>query len=196
MKVYKYVFFCEDFAHRAFIKSFLEKVPTYFGINIKFELEIPLGLENIASDHSYAEIEKSFKDYYYKTQGFNSIDLFVYGQDTDSDSILEFNRLEKLYTLESIEKPLHLLFLPVKSVEHWFLYLKSNDNLLIKNSFDNLNNSTAKVLFYGNGRPTLKIRQKHIPQICSQLDIAFLVEKSESFNVFVQKTKLILEKLQ
>ncbi len=195
MKQYKFIYFCEDLAHRTFIEAFLKKIPTYLGLEIEFQLCVPEGLEALALDHSCSEIMVAYKDYYFKVQTSEIIDLFVYGRDVDSSLEKEYINLNEKLTLNTTSKPLHILFLPVSSIEHWFLHLKRKGNNIEDNSVDLLNNKQAKFEFYGNSRPVFKVRQRHINLICNDIDIDFLASKSSSFNIFLEKTIKLIQNL-
>ncbi len=187
---YNYSIICEDITQFTFIKKFLEKYSAKTNDNFIFNNEY---YQRFKAKNSN-EVLKKYINASNTAFQYYKIDFLLIGLDYDDRNQSKFEEeLEKLYNkLDTKTRNKTIIFFPIQAIEHWLLYVKfhnENPKSTKNNSFEKIERKDAKYKIYGIKRPHKKISEQKTNEILEQLDINWLVSKSESFKYFYNNFK-------
>ncbi len=180
---YNYSIICEDITQFTFIKKFLEKYSDSdnFILNEKcYHLYKCKNSREVLNSY-FISSNLAFSNY--------SLDLLFVGVDYDDRNKSKFKEeLDKLYNkLSEKTRNKTIILFPVQAIEHWLLYIKHHkDNpKSTKNiTFEKIKRIQAKIDVYGRKKPNKKLSIQKTEEILQNLNIKWLVSKSESFKYF------------
>jgi hypothetical protein len=200
MKQIKYLYFCEDLAHRIFLDHFLKQLPTY----LKREKEIKLAKPEsyysagfMFKNYNHSQIKNTYLDVALKAIEDYRLDIFIVGLDLESISQSQFELLlaEMNESLPQGDNKV-VIYLSVQCIEHWLWYLKARKNNLDSTKSLQLENelrSKAKEQVYGKSKVSNEKATPILNELLVNIDFDYLNQQSYSFRDFLGKIKEFLK---
>jgi len=197
MKQLKYSLICEDVAHKTFVETVLPLFIRHTNESFDFIFDADFyyrfkarNSKDVLKRYADAAIV-AFRDY--------DMDLLLIGVDYDDRDRSAFNKeLDGLYgAVNEVVRDKSVIFFPVQAIEHWLLFIKfrienpgSTKN--ISTDIEKIIRKKAKVDFFGESRMPRDKQKKMIVEIVGQIDIKWLISRSESFKRFYNDFKCFL----
>ena len=186
MKQLNYSLICEDIAHVAFIEAllpFLLEQDDVIFFNQKFFKDFKArNSKDVINRYSNASIV-AFRDY--------NLDLLLIGIDYDDRNRNYFEKEIKYLYSKIVDKIRYksVIFFPVQAIEHWLLIIqfKIQNPISTKNiagKIEGLPRKKAKIDLFGSVYLSKKDQKQKISEIVNQIDIDWLISRSESFRKF------------
>lgn len=196
MKTINYFILCEDFPQHYFAKKTLSFIFKDYSLNEVLPENI--GLKGFKKSFTKNEIQKkSILLIKNVLRNFSNINLILIGLDSDNDKQEKIDTYykdipAKISLLTEILNPntVSIVFVPIKAIEHWILYLKlkKESNYNKADSLENRKTGDIKKEFdtdYRRGRESDNIYKELIDMYYSVGNVKWLQQKSRSFNRFI-----------
>ncbi|MCA0233863.1 MAG: hypothetical protein LCH91_25630 [Bacteroidetes bacterium] len=185
MRTLKYGFFGEDIAQQLFLENYLLQLPLILNEQVAFVRDVDFKLKG----HNKSNVIKLLSDAVQIGLSQYHQDVFFVGVDSDDERMTEHKKqyLQITEQVSLAHRDKTFIFIPVQCIEHWLLYLKfkkEHPNSNKNEKYEQIARADAKKKMYGNARPVMD-KQIGIVANCTQnMDIEWLIERSESFRHF------------
>ncbi len=195
MAEYKYAIICEDIAQSTFVSHILPVLAreVHPAVNVIEETEFPI----MASNDD--QVVRKCHDACRLAFVSHNVQMFVVCRDIDSVELRAYEQkkqeLRQRFPVKWKEKT--IICLPVQFIEHWILYLiqRGDDPETTKTaSTESIPSRDAKRKVYGNIQRREE-RASVVAKHCSNADVQWLREHSQSFCDFATNVHTVLEQI-
>jgi hypothetical protein len=199
MKKIRFGIFGEDSATRIFMSAIIPKMIEAIGTDIIFEHNVGF------STHVHGASKDRVRKMCVATPTWGKveslIDVCFVGRDADSDTEKDtFDSLQRSFS-EEVENAnaqnYIILFFPVRAIEYWYYHIKfPSDDSITESIETSFSKDEMKIKIFGTKKNSEK-KNNPIAEALMQsktVNVAYLSEKSASFEAFYQELRTFIEK--